>query len=116
MTNEFDTNCIDGLVLIITKNFVLKNGQEAADALAAKWGLASAAKLAASEADSTPPVTEDPARTPIAPKGPEDILARARGIEADLRTLVEMAVKRLPESEIFKAMEQMVEFYLKSQA
>ncbi|HWD97368.1 MAG TPA: hypothetical protein VG246_13185 [Acidimicrobiales bacterium] len=108
MTNEFDINCIDGLVLVLTKHF---QGDDAA--VAAKWGLTSAATLAASAPDQAPPVTTPTNDTPVAPKGPEDLLARARGIEADLRHLVEMAVKRLPEEDIIKAMEQMIEFYVK---
>ena len=114
MLEEFDINCIEGLVLTISDAFILKNGQAAADALVAKWGLQTSPTLAASEADSTPPTPEDVPRTPVTPKGPEDLLARARGIEADLRHLVEMAIKRIPEQEIFAAMEKMIEFYLQN--
>ena len=38
-TDQFDLNCIDGLVFIITQGFITKNGQSAADALATNWGL-----------------------------------------------------------------------------
>lgn len=41
-TDAFDTNCIDGLVLMITEGYVTKNGEDAALALAARWGLTAA--------------------------------------------------------------------------
>lgn len=68
--------------------------------------------VAPSEADQASPVIDNAERTPAPPKGPEDLAARARGIEADLRHLVEMAARRETEQIIFEAMEKMVAFYL----
>jgi hypothetical protein len=58
-TDQFDTNCIDGLVLVITKGFVLKNGADAAAALAAKWGLTPVVTPAAPTADEVPPTADE---------------------------------------------------------
>jgi hypothetical protein len=64
MLELFDQNCIEGLTLVITKGFVLKNGQAAADALVSKWGL----QVAKTEqpADTTPPIE------PVAPPSKKD--------------------------------------------
>jgi len=39
MTAAFDTNCVDGLVLVITEGFITKFGEARAAQLASKWGL-----------------------------------------------------------------------------
>ena len=38
-TDQFDLNCIDGLVLLITHGYLLKHGATQAESLATKWGL-----------------------------------------------------------------------------
>lgn len=42
-TDQFDLNCIDGIVLFITKGYVAKIGDQAAVSLAARWGMTKAA-------------------------------------------------------------------------
>lgn len=44
-TDQFDLNCIDGIILLITKGYVTKIGEQAAVSLAARWGMTKAASV-----------------------------------------------------------------------
>jgi hypothetical protein len=73
------------------------------------------AMLAVLEGLQNPEVAPDAQQeTPTPSTGPteaQNLLQLARGIEADLRTLVDMAISRKPIPDILEAAEKMIEFY-----
>lgn len=73
-TDEFDLNCIDGLVLVITHGFILKHGAQAAQALASKWGL-----------------TEVPAKEGVMGEIEEKVEAELEEVKEEVRGLLEGA-------------------------
>jgi len=113
MLEEFDINCIEGLVLSITDGFILKNGQAAADDLVSKWQLQTSPTLAAAPPGEPDSPAEAPPGTPTPTEPAEGLLGRADSLVRDVLHVAEMAIKRVPEQDILAALEQILETYTK---